>query len=293
MCGRNIQKCINAYMSAGIVEADIIHCTDRKTGLEAFKAGKYLIFDDVPLAMQMPVNVVVEGTGNPEASAGYALAAIENGRNVVAVTKESDTVIGPLLARKAKERGVIYSLAEGDQPALLIGLITWARNAGLKIVSVGKASEYDFIYDPADSTVEVLGKKITVKEFPDVWDLGSDFAATVKRRSKLLDAFNQRAIPDLAEMSIVCNHLPGFNPDVEDFHYPLPVPWKYRTLMCPGEMGGLFSERCALMYTTVCAAGMNRVWKAEFMLLSPVTMRNLAGAEREGSPCKQKTVKQP
>ena len=215
LCGRNIQKCVEAYLAAGVKQEDIADCNDKEKGLKAYAAGKSLVFDDVKLAMQMPFDVVVEGTGNPEASATYALHAIENGKSVVNVTKESDVVVGPLLSKKAREKGVIYSLAEGDQPSLLVGLVTWVKNAGLTILGIGKASEYDFIYDVAESTVEVLGKKVHVPGFADVWDLGDDYAATVKKRSEMLKMFNQRAIPDLAEMSIVCNHLSDFDPDVE------------------------------------------------------------------------------
>ena len=246
LCGRNLQRCVNAYLAVGVAEEDIIHCTDLETGLEAFKAGKSLIFDNVPLAMQLPLDVVVEATGNPEASASYVLSAIENGKDVVGVTKESESIVGSLLARKAKENGVVYSLAEGDQPSLLVGLVTWAKNAGLTILSIGKASEYDFIYNPKEATVQVLDKKITVKEFADVWDLGTDYEDTVKRRSELLSAFNQRAIPDLVEMSIVCNHLPEFDPDVEAFHYPVARTIEVPDLMCPKEMGGLFDGKCRI-----------------------------------------------
>ena len=120
LCGRNTQKCVDAYLSIGIDEQSIIHCTSPSEGLDAFSAGKYLVFNDVSLAMQMPIDLVVEGTGNTEASARYILAAIEHGKHAIMVTKESDSVVGPLLARKARDKGVIYSLAEGDQPALLI-----------------------------------------------------------------------------------------------------------------------------------------------------------------------------
>ncbi len=242
LCGRNIQKCVDAYLSAGVKSEDIIHCTDKEAGLKAFSMGKSLIFDNIPLAMEMPFDVVVEGTGNPEAAASYSLCAIENGKHVVAVTKESDSVVGPLLSRKARENGVIYSLAEGDQPSLLIGLVTWARNAGLTILGIGKSSEYDFIYDPAASTVEVLGRKESIPGFADVWDLGDDYEATVQKRSEMLSMFSQRAIPDLAEMSIVCNHLSDFDPDVEDFHYPVARSLEVADLMCPREMGGLFKD---------------------------------------------------
>lgn len=240
LCGRNIQKCVNAYLGVGIEMQDIVHCTSAQQGREAFALGKFLIFDDISLAMQMPIDLVVEGTGNTEASARYILEAIEHHKHVIMVTKESDSVVGSLLARKARERGVIYSLAEGDQPALLIGLVSWAKSAGLEIVSIGKASEYDFIYDPADETVQVLDEKVKVEGFKEVWSLGDDFAATVARRSELLSMYSQRAIPDLAEMAIVCNHLPGIVPDIGEFHYPVARTIEVPDLMCSQEQGGLF-----------------------------------------------------
>ena len=110
--------------------------------------------------MEMPFDVAVEGTGNPDASVAHVLAAIEQGKHVVMVTKESDSVAGPLLARKAAQAGLIYSLADGDQPALLISLVTWAETAGLNILSIGKASEYDFIYDERNRAVSMLESRI-------------------------------------------------------------------------------------------------------------------------------------
>src|SRR6056297_1801224 len=142
VCGRNIDNIQKAYQSIGVEQDMIQHCTSYNEGIQAFKTGKHLIFNDVFLAMQMPIDVMVEGTGNPEASAVHALQAIENKKNVIMVTKESDSVVGSILARKAKEKGVIYSLAEGDQPSLLVGLVTWAKAAGLTILSIGKSSEY-------------------------------------------------------------------------------------------------------------------------------------------------------
>lgn len=240
LCGRNVQSCIDAYLSLGIPRKDIVHVTEKEEGLRAFQEGKYLAFDDIPLAMNMPIHVVVEGTGNPEAAARYALVAIQNKKHVIMVTKEADSVVGSLLAAKAREQGVILSLAEGDQPSLLVGLVTWAKTAGLNIVSIGKASEYDFVYNVSKQSIEVLGEEVTVEEFADHWDLGTDAAATVKKRSELLSMFGQRAIPDLAEMGIVCNHLPEFDPDIETFHCPVCRAVEIPALMCPKEMGGLF-----------------------------------------------------
>ena len=240
LCGRNVQKCIDAYRSVGIPGEKIAYCKTYDEGIAAFKAGRYLVFDDTPLAMRMPIDIAVEGTGNPEASALHVLAAIENGRHVVMVTKEADSVAGSLLARKAKGKGVIYSLAEGDQPALLIGLVSWAKAAGLSILSIGKSSEYDFIYDEKRGTMTVLGRTVPVDDFKRLWHLGESVPETLRKRSELLAAFGQRALPDLAEMGIVCSHLPDFHPDIASFHCPVARTVEIPDIMCPREMGGIF-----------------------------------------------------
>jgi len=242
VCGRNIQKCRDAYLSVGVPDDMMTHCTTYEEGIKAFREGRYLIFNDVSIAMQMPFDVVVEGTGNPEASAVHVLSAIENKKHIVMVTKESDSVAGSMLAKKARENGVIYSLAEGDQPSLLIGLVSWARTAGLKILSIGKSSEYDFIYDEKKSTVTVLDQTIELKDFADLWHLGDDSVKTLHTRGDLLSIFSQRNIPDYAEMGIVCNHLPGFCPDIPRFHAPVARTLEIPDIMCPREYGGIFEN---------------------------------------------------
>ena len=57
------------------------------------------------------VEVIVEATGIPEAGIVHALKAIEHGKHIVMVNVEADALAGPLLARKAKAAGVVYSLA--------------------------------------------------------------------------------------------------------------------------------------------------------------------------------------
>lgn len=240
LCGRNAQRCVDAYRSVGVAEGRIKLCKTYEDGAAAYERGDYLVFDDTVLAMRMPFDVMIEGTGKPEAAAAHVLAAIENRKHVVMVTKESDSVAGSLFARKAREQGVVYSLVEGDQPSLLVGLYTWARTAGLKVLSIGKASEYDFVYDPEAMTLSVQGKLIPVPGFDSVWDLGSDFAETVRKRSAMLSTVKQHAIPDLTEMGIVLNHIEGFEPDIPEFHCPIARAVEIPDLMCSAEDGGLF-----------------------------------------------------
>ena len=71
------------------------------------------------------VEVVVEATGDPGAGIAHARAAIEARKPIVMVNVEADALAGPWLAAKARAAGVIYSLAYGDQPALIAEMVDW------------------------------------------------------------------------------------------------------------------------------------------------------------------------
>ena len=88
------------------------------------------------------VEVVVEATGNPAAGVRHARAAIAAGKHIVMVNVEADVLAGPLLAQEAAQAGVVYSLAYGDQPALICEMVDWARAVGMEVVAAGKGTKY-------------------------------------------------------------------------------------------------------------------------------------------------------
>ena len=88
------------------------------------------------------IDVIVECTGHPVAAVDHCLEAFAHGKHVVNVTVEADAFCGPLLARRASEAGVIYSLAFGDQPALICDLVDWARTCGFPVVAAGRGHKW-------------------------------------------------------------------------------------------------------------------------------------------------------
>jgi predicted homoserine dehydrogenase-like protein len=93
-------------------------------------------------AAQADVDVVIEATGNPEAGIRHAEAAIAAGRHLVMVNVEADVLAGPALAAQARAAGVVYSMAYGDQPALVSEMVDWARAAGFQVAAAGKGTKY-------------------------------------------------------------------------------------------------------------------------------------------------------
>jgi len=102
----------------------------------------HLTEDALALIAADGLDVVIEATGVPAAGTKHALAAIAQHRHVIMVCVEADVLTGPLLARRAAEAGVLYSLAYGDQPAIICELVDWARACGFPVTCAGKGTRY-------------------------------------------------------------------------------------------------------------------------------------------------------
>ncbi len=105
-------------------------------------AGKIAIIENSMALIESDCDVIIELTGSPEAGTRHAAAAIEAGKHVVMVNVEADCLLGPVLAQKAKKNNVIYTMAYGDQPALIMEQLDWAWTVGFEVVCAGKGTRY-------------------------------------------------------------------------------------------------------------------------------------------------------
>lgn len=262
VCTRTVQRAVDAYENAGIPASKVRVCESAEDAKKAYADGFNVVVDSFEYIADLPLDVLVESSGAPEASAAAAELAIERGMHVVMVSKETDSVVGSILARKAAERGLVYTTGDGDQPSLLIGLISWGRVLGMNIVGAGKSSEYDFIYDPARDMVLCPGQKR--KSPPPAWA-----RCGVRRppggrgrrsRRAMLTSLSHRSVPDLCEMAVVANAT-GMMPDRPLFHAPVARIDEMPDLFCPKADGGLFDAPGASTSSTASAAPTRRVWR--------------------------------
>lgn len=111
---------------------------------DALKTGQTFVTDDVNAIFGCDeIECVIEATGHPIAGTRHALGAIESRKHVVMVNVEADVMVGPILAEKARAAGVIYSMAYGDQPALICELVDWARATGFEVTAAGKGMNFE------------------------------------------------------------------------------------------------------------------------------------------------------
>ncbi len=139
------------------------------------------------------IDVVVECTGNPIAAVEHCLAAFAHGKPVVNVTVEADAFCGPLLARRAAQAGVVYSLAFGDQPALICDLVDWARTCGFPVVAAGRGHKWLAHY--SESTPDTVW---------DHWGLTPEQAVRGGLNPKMFNSFLDGSKPAI-ESSAVAN----------------------------------------------------------------------------------------
>ena len=126
-----------------------------RVGWSAAAIAATAISDDWRKLVSNPeIDIVIEATGNPVAAVEHILAAFRHAKHVINVTVEADAFCGPMLARKAEEARVVYSLAYGDQPAIICDLVDWARAAGFPVVAAGRGHKWLPHY--AQSTPETV-----------------------------------------------------------------------------------------------------------------------------------------
>jgi predicted homoserine dehydrogenase-like protein len=171
------------------------------------------------------IDVVIEATGDPGAGIAHALMAIEAGKHIVMVNVEADALAGAYLAGKAREARVIYSLAYGDQPALIAEMVDWARAAGFEVAAAGKGTKYL----PAYHTVTPDG----------VWQHYGLTAAEAKAAGMNSQMFNSflDGTKSAIEMAAVANAC-GLDVPHDGLHFPPCGADELASVLRPKTLGG-------------------------------------------------------
>jgi predicted homoserine dehydrogenase-like protein len=161
---------------------------------EALAKGNTHLGEDWQRLVAHPgIDVIVECTGNPPAAVEHCLGAFAHGKHVVNVTVEADAFCGPLLARRARDAGVVYSLAYGDQPALICELVDWGRACGFPVVAAGRGHKW--LPHFCESTPDTVWNN---------WGLTPEQARIGGLNPKMFNSFLDGSKPSI-ESTAVCN----------------------------------------------------------------------------------------
>lgn len=249
----NVEAARRAYRRAGIPDEHVALCDTHRAALRAFEMGKHVIVEDATLLMVLPIDIVAEATGIPEAGARHARQALEHGKHVAMITKEADATVGPLLTHLARQAGLIYTPVDGDQHGLLIQLVSWARQLGLEVLCGGKARDAEFVYDRSQGIVSCGERVIRLAEEVR-WILdpiaAGKVAAHVRARRHHLAGLPRLGGFDLTELVIAANST-GLMPDVASSHHPALHTREIPEVFSPHSEGGIL-QSSGVIDTVTC-----------------------------------------
>jgi predicted homoserine dehydrogenase-like protein len=222
----DVTRARNQLRSAGWPdEASAVNSLD-----DALKSRCTLVTDDAHSLIACPeIDVVVEATGDPKTGIRLARETIAHGKHIVMVNVEADALAGPLLAQMARKAGVIYSLAWGDQPALICEHVDWARACGFKVISAGKGTRYHPTYHRSnpDTVWEILDKYLRIDDRKSI-------------NPKMFNSFIDGTKSGI-EMTAVCNAT-GLVPQSGGLGFPAASRFELADICKPKSEGGLLEK---------------------------------------------------
>lgn len=204
----------------------------------AVDEGRPIMTSDIEAAVGAPIDVVVEATGLPEIAARTALGAIRAGHHVVMVTVEADVLIGSLLRRYAEKAGVVYTLTDGDQPAVTKRLCDWAKALGYEVVAAGRGTRF-YPSDAVGIPEEAFAR----------YGYGEDLVTRRRFNAQMYNSFRDGSKAQI-EMCALANAT-GLVPDRRGMHEPSAGVADLPRVFALREDGGLL-ERSGVVELANC-----------------------------------------
>ena len=189
---------------------------------DAISSGRIVFTNDFTMLAEIPeIDVVVDATGYIDIGAGVALTALLGGKDVVTLNVETDITVGPILKKIADSRNLVYTLAAGDEPAVLMELFDFADGLGFKIICAGKGKN-----NPLDRHANPASLE--------------EYAAKRGSSGKMMTSFVD-GTKSMIEMACLSNAT-GLVPDCRGMHSPKAKIAELLSVFCLKSDGGILER---------------------------------------------------
>ncbi|OON66052.1 NAD(P)H-dependent oxidoreductase [Hymenobacter sp. CRA2] len=136
IANRTLDKARQAYEEAGQLGIEEVGTVAQLE--QCIRRGQPAITDDALLLCRAEgIDAILEMTGAVEHGARVALEAFRHGKHLISFNAELDGTAGAILRVYAERAGVVYTLADGDQPGVTMNLVRFVRGLGIRPVLCG------------------------------------------------------------------------------------------------------------------------------------------------------------
>lgn len=127
---------------------------------DAIRHGQLAVCEDGALVAECePVDVFVECTSSVLAGGQFGVAALAHGKHLIMMNYEADLIFGAYLMKLAESRDLVYSVCDGDQPAVLKRLIDEIEFMGFQLVMAGNIKGFLDRYANPTSVIPEADKR--------------------------------------------------------------------------------------------------------------------------------------
>ena len=200
------------------------------TASDAIRSGKPVATEDAEILSELPIDVVVEATGNPDIGARVAMRSILARKHIVMLNVETDVVVGPILYKMAQAAGIVYTVSSGDEPGLIAEYYDRYAGLGFEVIAVGKAPSSIGLFSTAYATPD------SVAEDAKRLGVNPHFLVTFRDATKTM-----------IEMACISNYT-GLIPDIRGMHGPVAGVNEIPRLFRPKSEGGILNHRGVVDY---------------------------------------------
>jgi predicted homoserine dehydrogenase-like protein len=196
---RTVEKAKAAFEASGIKE---YVCTgdNLQKAMEAINSRKPVITDNIDLLLELSgIDILVEATGTIEFALETILKAFDRGISVMSFNAELDSTFGPLLKTIAGEKGVRYSLGDGDQPGVTMNLYRYVKGMGFSPLLCGNIKGLQDRYRNPQ----------TQKGFAAQWGMTPEMVTSFADGTKI--SFEQSCIANATGMKVAKRGMLGYH----------------------------------------------------------------------------------
>jgi predicted homoserine dehydrogenase-like protein len=223
-----LERVMDACRMARMDLGRVVQTQDLAVATQAVAEGRVVATTDWRLATEVSsIQVVIDSTGSPELGVEIALQAIHGRKHIVMMNVECDVTVGCVLRRFARDAGVVYTLAAGDEPAAIVELYRFAKALGFEIVAAGKGKNNPL---DVDATPDRLAAKAEARQM------------SARMLCEFVDG-SKTAV----EMCSVSNAT-GLVPDLRGMHGARATRETLHQVFCPRSEGGVLERRGVVDY---------------------------------------------
>ena len=230
LCDMDSARAFETLSLAGQIDSQPIMTSKIGQANDALSKGKLVVTDNVKVAIESKVDIIIEATGNPDAGARHIFNSIMAGKHVINVTVETDVLVGLFLKTMADKAGVVYSLVYGDQPGNIDELYDWAVSTGFEVVAAGKGTRYLPEFRKG-KPAEALSR----------YGLSEEQVMNSDLNPQMYNSF-QDGTKSAIEMCAVAN-MTGLVPDIPGMHQPPAGIDEIPEILKPIEDGGILRNK--------------------------------------------------